>query len=213
MFRPIPSHHFAFCNPVIRINLKIIVTNTRNAIPNPSLSMLLYFAYGSNLHPYRLKARVPSAELLGMATLAGYRLNFHKQGADGSGKCNLQYTGQGQVIGALYRFPKHHKRILDNYESGYQTHPVTVTWEGNTLTSFTYIAHPGKINDNLKPYEWYRQMLILGGYYLEMPRHYLHAVTAVQSLDDPDKKRRLENEALLAKMDRMNKVKAGLKGW
>ncbi len=177
--------------------------------------MLLYFAYGSNLHPYRLNARVPSAELLGMATLAGYRLNFHKQGADGSGKCSLQLTDQGQVIGALYRFPKQHKKILDSFESGYETHPVTVAWDAKNLTSFTYIAHPGKVDETLKPYEWYRQMLVLGGHYLEMPQHYLQAITSVESLADPDEKRRLENEALLAKMKQMNKlnpVNAGQKG-
>ena len=49
---------------------------------------LLYFAYGSNLHPERLRERVPSAESLGVARLEAHVLRFHKRGRDGSGKCD-----------------------------------------------------------------------------------------------------------------------------
>lgn len=35
---------------------------------------LLYFAYGSNLHPLRLQRRTPSARLAGLAVLEGHVL-------------------------------------------------------------------------------------------------------------------------------------------
>ena len=37
---------------------------------------MLYAAYGSNLHPVRLRERVPSAELLGTGVLEGRELRF-----------------------------------------------------------------------------------------------------------------------------------------
>ena len=46
--------------------------------------MMLYAAYGSNLHPARLSRRAPSAEFVGTALLPGWELRLHKRGQDGS---------------------------------------------------------------------------------------------------------------------------------
>jgi len=54
----------------------------------------LYFAYGSNMAAERLRARVPSARLMGSAVLAGHALRFHKPGSnDGSAKCDAALRG------------------------------------------------------------------------------------------------------------------------
>lgn len=50
---------------------------------------LHYFAYGSNLHPYRLIQRVPNARLVATTRLDGYGVSFSKRSHDGSSKCNL----------------------------------------------------------------------------------------------------------------------------
>ena len=52
----------------------------------------LYFAYGSNLHPPRLRARTPSARALGRADLEGYRLLFHKLVAPLANEMGDAYT-------------------------------------------------------------------------------------------------------------------------
>jgi len=39
-----------------------------------------YFAYGSNMSLLRLRARVPSAERIGMFTLVEHALRFHTNG-------------------------------------------------------------------------------------------------------------------------------------
>ncbi|TNF88372.1 MAG: gamma-glutamylcyclotransferase, partial [Gammaproteobacteria bacterium] len=44
------------------------------------MDSLYYFAYGSNMSPARLQARVPSARPLGVYRLKGHRLSFHKRG-------------------------------------------------------------------------------------------------------------------------------------
>jgi len=56
------------------------------------MSTLYYFAYGSNLHPLRLQARLSSAQLIGTTILPGYALKFHKLGHCLSGKCNIVRT-------------------------------------------------------------------------------------------------------------------------
>ena len=119
--------------------------------------MIHYFAYGSNLHPARLKERVPSAELVGVVELACHCLAFHKRSNDESAKCNIAYTGVGSdsVHGAIYTLHPEHKTILDSFEgSGYTDERINLLHEGNEYTCFTYFARESHIVDNLKPYHW-----------------------------------------------------------
>lgn len=51
-----------------------------------------YLAYGSNLHPLRLTARVSSARPLGTVPMPGYKIAFHKRSIDHSGKCLFYVT-------------------------------------------------------------------------------------------------------------------------
>ena len=79
----------------------------------------LYFAYGSNMATERLRARVPSARLMGSAVLAGHALRFHKPGSnDGSAKCDAACTGDAAdtVFGALYSIDTTELVLLDKFE-------------------------------------------------------------------------------------------------
>ena len=58
-----------------------------------ALARIISLAYGSNLHPFRLTHRVPSAKLLGVVSVPGKRLAFHKRSDDGSGKCLFYAPG------------------------------------------------------------------------------------------------------------------------
>jgi len=80
--------------------------------------MIYYFAYGSNLHPMRLMERVPSAELIGVATHPSHRLTFHKKSNDGSSKCNMYNSGSETdlIYGAIYKLKPEHKDELDRFE-------------------------------------------------------------------------------------------------
>jgi len=64
----------------------------------------LYFAYGSNLHVARMRARVPSSRPAGVALLLDQHWSCSKRGADGSGKANLEPCPGARSWGALYRF-------------------------------------------------------------------------------------------------------------
>jgi len=54
----------------------------------------------------RLKARTPSATAQRAAFVDGHRLTFDKKSTDGSGKCDIEVTGDSadRVYGVLFQF-------------------------------------------------------------------------------------------------------------
>lgn len=168
--------------------------------------MIHYFAYGSNLHPVRLTERVPSASLVGAIELARHRLRFHKKGRDGSGKCNLSRTEStvNSVHGALYELNPAHKSLLDRYEgrgAGYADERIDLQHRGREYTCFTYLAQRSHVADNLRPFHWYKQLVVLGAKYLEFPEAYVSSIESVASMQDPDHARRKESETLIEKIN------------
>ncbi|MFQ5329411.1 MAG: gamma-glutamylcyclotransferase family protein [Thermodesulfobacteriota bacterium] len=170
-----------------------------------SVSMVYYFAYGSNLHPMRLIERVPSAELVSIAEHSVHKLTFHKKSNDGSSKCNIFKTGKESdlIYGAIYRLNPGHKNDLDRFESkgyGYIDTQITVQGNENMYSCFTYIAQESHITNNLKPYHWYKRLVILGAQYLNFPDSYISSIEAVESVEDSDINRRKEKEVLIEKV-------------
>ena len=177
------------------------------------LCMLYYFAYGSNLHPLRLRERVPSARLLGTCDVRGFRLAFHKQGADGSGKCNLHATDHRDdlIHGAIYTLASEHKCLLDKFEGrgfGYLDHSLRLKHGKNALDCFTYLAQDAYIQEGLQPYHWYKELVVQGARHLRFPQHYVAQIEGVSSLSDPEQARRREHEQLLGRI-RRHSVTAG----
>ena len=164
--------------------------------------MIHYFAYGSNLHPMRLMERVPSANLVGVIELSEHSLTFHKKSDDGSSKCNLLQTGVETdfVHGAIYEVEPEHKSELDRFEGkgyGYIDNQIKLQHQGQEYTCFTYIAQQSHIVDNLKPYHWYKRLVVLGARYLQCPDSYVLSIDSVESVEDPDEERRRGMDALI----------------
>ena len=168
--------------------------------------MIHYFAYGSNLHPVRLMDRVPSARLIGVANLDRHRLTFHKRSKDdGSSKCNILESSSATdvVHGAIYEIASEHKSDLDGFEGkgfGYIDNQIGLVYQEREYPCFTYLAQKSHIVDNLKPYHWYKEMVLLGARYLSFPDEYVSSIDFVESIEDPENDRRRENQALLEKM-------------
>lgn len=166
---------------------------------------LLYFAYGSNLHPTRLVERVPSACLVEPARLPGHDLRFHKRGGDGSAKCDASWTGrEGDVVlGAVYRLTAHERPLLDGFEGegrGYDRREVVVEGARRRLAVFTYLAARDAIDASLRPFDWYRGLVLAGATRLAFPAAYVARVAAVEVVADPDAARASEHARLLARL-------------
>jgi len=152
---------------------------------------LLYFAYGSNMHPRRMAERVKNAELVGVGSLSGHALRFHKRGQDGSGKCNALFTGDGRnaINGVVYAVDREGRRNLDIAEGGYRARDVCVLIKDSRSTCFTYTAEPGMIDGSLRPFAWYKQYVLDGGAHHGLPATYMQAISDIQTVSDPDEVR------------------------
>ncbi len=167
--------------------------------------MLKYFAYGSNLHPVRLKLRVPESEFVCCATLKGYQLCFHKRAGDGSSKCNVLYTGDDTDIvhGAIYQLPKSLRHVLDRYEGvgfGYEVEDLEVSAQGETHKVFAYVAQDTHIDDGMLPYHWYKELVVKGAEHHDLPQQYIDELYSIDSAHDLEDVRRRENERIVSIM-------------
>lgn len=175
--------------------------------PRPTMKRIQYFAYGSNMSSARLRFRVPGAQAIGAATLAGHRLCFHKRSdKDGSGKCDAHFTGadNDQVIGVLFSIPETQLEDLHRHEGrghGYNDHMVRiVTEEGGESEALTYRAAASHIVPSLTPFSWYWDFVASGAREHGLPESYIK--TFIESIDrpeDPSRTRDAEERAKVAR--------------
>ena len=143
----------------------------------------------------RLRERMPSCKALGIATLPGHALHFHKRSADKSGKCNAVASGNdNRVIGVLFSFDPAERAALDKAEgvgNGYEHAMVTVINDkGRRRKVLTYLATPDYIDDSLKPYGWYKDFVLAGGREHGLPPEYIaDYIQSVKAIEDPNKTR------------------------
>jgi hypothetical protein len=162
----------------------------RRAAAGAGMNDCLYAAYGSNLHPARLAQRVPSARLLGTSVIDGYELRFNKRSfVDGTGKCTIG-PGNGVVHTAIFAMTGADKRRLDEWEGlgkGYDDTEIELPEFG---VCRTYIAAATALDDDLKPVDWYRELVLLGCQKHRFPADYVRAIERIEAIEDPDRARR-----------------------
>jgi len=163
---------------------------------------MLYFAYGSNMLTERLRTRVPSAEPVATARLPGWTLRFHKRSQDGSGKCNVVEASDESttVHGVLFEFATDDLSALDAAEHrghGYERQRVHPQTPDQTVEAFAYVAQPAYVDDALRPYDWYRTVVMAGAHQHALPPRYRNSLEATRSYPDPDTERRRKYRSLL----------------
>ncbi|MES0135200.1 gamma-glutamylcyclotransferase [Mesorhizobium sp. M0016] len=169
---------------------------------------VVYFAYGSNMSTARLRDRMPSCNPIGIATLPGHTLRFHKRSVDESGKCNAFATGdENSVIGVLFSFDPTERAKLDKAEgvgSGYEHATVTVINDkGRRRKVLTYLSTPDYIDDSLKPYSWYKDFVLAGGREHGLPPEYIaEYIQSVEAIEDINKRRNRKQRATLGGLGR-----------
>ena len=166
---------------------------------------MLYFAYGSNMHTARLRARVRSAHAVRPARLTNHSLRFHKRSdMDGSGKGDAYFTGNPDdvVWGVIFELDDCEKPLLDRHEGlgfGYNEREVTVTdVEGNQQRLVMYVAAATHINPELGPYTWYKSFVVEGARQHSLPADYVAVIDAMPADDDRDRERDSLNRAILS---------------
>jgi len=161
---------------------------------------MLYFSYGSNMSHRRLRQRTPSAEFVAMALLSHHSLRFHKAGRDDSAKCDAFFTDQAEdvVFGVVFHIDPAEREHLDRAEglgAGYESKTVSlITPKFEPIEAFTYYAT--SIDESLSPYHWYKEHVLVGSRENNLPNRYTQAITLIESIADPDKKRAAREAAL-----------------
>ncbi len=155
------------------------------------MSDIHYLAYGSNLHPVRLKQRVSSSRPIGCVVLGGHHLRFHKKGADDSGKCDAFFTGESAhtVHGAVYSMRADQRHLLDAAEGlghGYNRRHARLTVAGSEVETFFYAADSEHVEPGLAPFSWYKRLVVEGARIHGLPDEYVHFLDSVPALEDPD---------------------------
>jgi gamma-glutamylcyclotransferase len=165
------------------------------------MTTFLYFAYGSNMLVRRLRARTPSASPLGIGYVVSRRLAFHKLSKDGSGKCDIEETGiaTDQAHGVLFSIEESEREALNKAEglgNGYDAQTVEVHCpDGSRTKAATYVATA--VEHAARPYDWYKAFVVAGAVEHNLPLAYIEWIRTFHSQQDPNAKRRAENEALL----------------
>lgn len=160
---------------------------------------MLYFAYGSNMSSRRLAARIP-ARFVTTALLPAYRLAFHQQSDDGSGKCDIvPASSQSAVYGVVWEIASHSKLTLDRYEEfnvAYDETWLTVTdLDGQgQLEVQVYIGK--KTSTGMRPYTWYKHHVLTGAREHKLPTPYIRALERIEACSDPDAERHAREMSL-----------------
>jgi len=143
----------------------------------------LYFAYGSNLCPDRMRERIPSARAHARARLPGHRLTTDKLGRDGSGKANVTADVAASVWGVLYAVDAAHWTRLDRYEPGYARIEVAVeTITGDRLWAETYRAEV--LSAAVLPFASYKRLIVEGARHHGLPTDYVALLEALPEQPD-----------------------------
>lgn len=151
----------------------------------------LYLAYGSNLHPRRLEARVGSVDEIATVELPGWELRFEKRGGDGSSKANLHAcpgSGFAAQAAVFVLSPEQVGRLdeFEGYGCGYETLPFTIDLNGEQCQSFTYIAPSHWLTRNLRPFDWYVDLIVSGARHHGFDQSYVQQIARQPVWVDPD---------------------------
>jgi AIG2-like family len=155
------------------------------------------------MSPKRLQKRIPSAQVIGVYSLIGHELKFHKIGKDGSAKGDAFFTGKVTDVthGVLYSIESSDKKWLDEAEglgNGYEEKEVSLINEsGQTIVGFLYYATD--INSALRPFSWYVHHVLKGARTVKLPERYVQQIDSVQTIEDDNRQRDTLERSLYVK--------------
>lgn len=152
--------------------------------------MPYYFAYGSNMNPARVEARIGSTRRALPGVLADHGLRFDKASrVDGISHANVVPSPGERVEGALFELQEprqiHRMDPFEGYPHDYDRHRLSIHTGHGPIEAWVYIAAPGTTAAALRPAREYLAHLLAGEAFLSPAYHArLAEVEAVHGLDD-----------------------------
>jgi hypothetical protein len=125
---------------------------------------------------------------------------------DRSAKCNLAVSGNAShmAYGAVYELSSNEMPLLDRFEGlgkGYDKEHMQVRVGSLAVNAFVYLASASHLTPDLRPYDWYKRLVLAGARKHRFPVEYVERIALAPSMPDPDKARRLEMETLLIALE------------
>jgi len=119
-------------------------------------SPILYFAYGSNMNPFRMAQRCPGASVIGVGILRNYQITERLY-------ADIDFQEGGEVHGVLFLISEQNLRSLDareGYPKVYRRMWLPVEFNGGVYLAVTYeMTFETKAARNGKSYpEEYREL-------------------------------------------------------
>ena len=108
--------------------------------------------------------------------------------------------GSSGVHVAVYELSASDKQLLDRIEGvgkGYTDVTIDVPGFGRCAT---YIAAESYVDETLVPYDWYREMVLLGCRELALPQDYVARIERVAARPDPEPQRQAENWRIVERL-------------
>jgi len=151
----------------------------------------------------RIQKRCPSAVAVDTGYIIGYKFLFNKISKDGSGKGNAIRTNSenDKVWGVVFEISQDEKPLLDKAEGkgkGYVEQTVTITNNnGVQFEAQIYLTiDSAYLNNELRPFDWYKEHCIRGAREFELPAEYLTILETFAFVNDTDVERRNRELAL-----------------
>lgn len=149
-----------------------------------------YLAYGSNMNPARVAARIGATRRMMAGVLHDYRLCFDKASKiAGIAHANVAAVVGERVEGALFELERPEQiQMMDPFEGypdDYERHRLPVTTCEGDIEAWVYVAAPGTTAMALRPAREYLEHLLAGEPYLSRAYHArLAGVKAVSGLEE-----------------------------
>lgn len=152
----------------------------------------------------RITERINSYKKIGIGYLPKHSLRFHKISKDGSGKADAYYTGKDSDIvwGVIGHIDTNAKGELDKFEGlgkGYNDGMVDVITNDGKISATIYLADENRIDFNLLPYDWYKDIVVQGCVENQLPKNYIDAIKSSSFKEDTDVQRRQKHYEILKK--------------
>jgi len=144
-------------------------------------SLVLYFAYGSNMSSSRIQTRIHDVKSVGTGVLSNYTFTCDKASRDGSGKGNIHPKERCQVWGVIFEVPETVLAELDEIEGGYQRKIVQVETEDGTVEAVTYVSD--ELTDE-PPFDSYMENIIRGAQEHSLPKEYVDRLAEIPTKPD-----------------------------